>query len=612
MAELKAQTSAAGYAMGQQGNSLKSYYGALLENPNVQRGLATLKATEGTLQKPDPYASGFGNTTLSSFTDHPGVSYGFTEKTGKKNKTTAAGAYQFLSGTWKGLKNKLGLPDFSPLSQDIAALGLIDEAGGLAALVSGDVKGFVSKVGGKWASLPSSTVSQMHRSWGFVEDAWNNALNPNKDALPGTAPTPYGPDSQQAWGATRPDNYAASGPKGLFSVNDVSAPVGHVSRSPLGPVSAPSLGSSTSVSRPDNANYAGPKGSFSIGAPSKASLSPDRPDNHAYAGPVGMGGPGGNYVDAASAAAATAATSAAASAERAAARAAPAAAPSAPSRPDNANYTGPKGLFSVDPSATISGVSVAPAGVVSAPASTVSPAAPSIGMPTAPVARPALAPVPAAVAPKPTVAVAPPAPSYSRQAVAPAHPALSPADVYGGTVGTAQTSTPGTTVSRATSYGPTYTTNKFGAVTATAPDGTQMAAWGGVPSQSAISGPLGTPGIASQGLLGGAFGPKAKSATGTLAGAAIGGYALGPLGAMLGGLIGKNIAQGKAPLGGLLGNNARTVNIQGVPTQFASPIGGLGFPSAPNVTTHAVSTRGGNGGLSSQARDALGTNDGLY
>jgi hypothetical protein len=83
---------------------------------------------------------------------------------------------------------------------------------------------------------------------------------------------------------------------------------------------------------------------------------------------------------------------------------------------------------------------------------------------------------------------------------------------------------------------------------------------------------------------------------------------------MLGGLIGKNIAQGKAPLGGLLGGqpSTRTVNIQGVPTQFASPIGGLGFPSAPNVATHAVATRGGGGALSSQARDALGSNDGLY
>ena len=226
--------SAAGYAMGQS-NALKSYYGAMLENPNVQRGLATIKATEGTAQKANPYASGFGNTTISSFTDHPNISYGFKETTGKKNRTTAAGAYQFLSGTWKSISKKLGLTDFGPVNQDIAALGLIDQAGGLAALLAGDVKGFVSKVNGVWASLPGAPYAQPTKSWGFVDQAWNNALNPNA-SMPNTAPTPYGPNDPQALADSRPDNQNYSGPKGLFSVDTgVASPIGHVARSPLGP-----------------------------------------------------------------------------------------------------------------------------------------------------------------------------------------------------------------------------------------------------------------------------------------------------------------------------------------------------------------------------------------
>jgi hypothetical protein len=216
--------------------------------------------------------------------------------------------------------------------------------------------------------------------------------------------------------------------------------------------------------------------------------------------------------------------------------------------------------------------------------------APSIAQ-TAAVAAPAIAApkisVPAVAAPK----VAVPAAVSSHPALAaPSQPSLSPSDVYGGAIGTAQTSTPGTTVSRSTSFGPTYTTNKFGAVTATAPDGTQMAVLGGIPSAqpSNISGPLGMqPDQTQTQGLGGLFGPKAKSATGTLAGAALGAYALGPLGGLLGGLVGKNLAQGKAPLSGLFGGSNSSVGTHIVdtfdgPMRAANAVGGLGFPGRPS------------------------------
>lgn len=618
---LRAQTpanhiadSAAGYAMGQN-NALKSYYGALLENPNVRAGLATIRATEGTATKANPYATAFGGGTLANITDHPGISYGFKETTGKKNRTTAAGAYQFLSGTWKSMAKKLGLKDFGPLNQDIAALGLIDQAGALADLVSGNVKGFVSKVNGVWASLPGAPYAQPTKSWGFVEDAWNNALNPTAP-MPGTAPTPYSRDDPQSFADARPDNQNYSGPKGLFSVDtSVAAPIGHVARAPLGPVST-SFGPSTPK------GFSAPKG-YSLGAPAISSQ--------------------------ASAKAAKGVASAAAAVSKAAsvAKSAPsvgfssqdektntgsvANAPS-PARPDTLgglNYGAPKGVFSVDPAAAISGVSIAPTPGTPAPsATTLGPVAPAIA--AAVPAKPSIAPVAAAAVPEvvaPTVArVAPAVPSYSpSQAVAPARPALSAADVYGGSIGTAQTSTPGTTVSRATSYGPTYTTNKYGAVTATAPDGTQMAAWGGVPAPQ-ISGPLDNTGIATPSTgVSGMFGPKAKAATGTLAGAAIGGYALGPLGAVLGGLIGKNVAAGQAPLAGLFGGSTNNANTHVVdtfdgPMRAYNAVGGMGFPSAPSapaggLTSATGSNRSAAGmrGISPGAASAIGKGQGgLY
>lgn len=538
---LRAQTSAASYAMSQQGRAqaLKSYYGALLENPNVQRGLATIKATEGTTK--NGYATAFGGGKLPSLDTHPGKTYSFKETTGKKNKTTAAGAYQFLSRTWKSMASKLGLNDFGPLSQDIAALGLIDQAGGLKALIAGDIKGFVSKVNGVWASLPGAPYAQPTKSWGFVDKAWNNALNPATTAISTPTSATGGLFSSSLTAAPQgftPQSTPLSRPAPSPSLT--AAPIGRVTRSPLGPASL----------APDRAMPSGP---ISVG--NLGSLPPDRT---MPSGPV----------------------------------------KSAPSlAPDRAMPVGPMSLANLaKPTAPkVSAPTSAVTGMLSsaltaAPQSFTPQAAPlappTIGM----LARPALAPVPAAAVPAPAVAVArvaPPTPSYSRQAVAPARPSLSTADVYGGAVGTAQTSTPGTTVSRATSYGPTYTTNKFGAVTAVAPDGTQMAAWGGVPAaKPAISGPLSQTGITTPAPTNGMFGPKAKAVTGTVAGAAIGGYALGPLGAMLGGLIGKNVAAGKAPLSGLLGgsNNANTHMVDTFQGQmkFANAQGGLGFPSAPS------------------------------
>lgn len=168
-------------------------YEGLLDNPNVQRALASIRAAEGTARKADPYSVGFGFSTIADLSDHPGTSKGFTQKNGKRNRSTAAGAYQHLASTWNQQRTRLGLPDFSPKSQDISAVSLIDQAGALDNVLAGDIKGFAKKAGGTWASMPGAPArySQPKKSYDFVEQAWNSYAEPVTDA-PRPKASPFG------------------------------------------------------------------------------------------------------------------------------------------------------------------------------------------------------------------------------------------------------------------------------------------------------------------------------------------------------------------------------------------------------------------------------------
>src|ERR1700744_1459529 len=98
---------------------------------NVKAFLEMIRHSEGTAT-PKGYNTLFGGKLFDSFADHPHIFFAYTNKKGETIKTSAAGAYQITHTTWVALKSKLGLPDFSPHSQDLAACELISEAGALA------------------------------------------------------------------------------------------------------------------------------------------------------------------------------------------------------------------------------------------------------------------------------------------------------------------------------------------------------------------------------------------------------------------------------------------------------------------------------------------------
>jgi muramidase (phage lysozyme) len=160
----------------------------VLENPNVRNFLDMISAAEGT--KTHGYNTLFGGGKMESLADHPRILFDFTETTGRPNKTTAAGRYQFLSNTWDEQAKKLGLPDFGERSQDLAAVNLLQERGILPDVLQGNWESAVKKSGPIWASLPSANYPQPRQSNEFVMQQLNNprqilaSAPPTSDANP--------------------------------------------------------------------------------------------------------------------------------------------------------------------------------------------------------------------------------------------------------------------------------------------------------------------------------------------------------------------------------------------------------------------------------------------
>ena len=134
-------------------------------DPNVRKMFDLVAYTEGVKHG---YNTMFGNQRIDNLSAHPNIRKQFKQTDGRMNVTTAAGRYQFLKPTWDGLSRQYGLKDFSPQSQDIAAVALLAQNGALPYVLKGDFATAIQKSGGTWASLPSSQYKQGKRSWNDV------------------------------------------------------------------------------------------------------------------------------------------------------------------------------------------------------------------------------------------------------------------------------------------------------------------------------------------------------------------------------------------------------------------------------------------------------------
>jgi hypothetical protein len=94
--------------------------------------------------------------------------------------STAAGAFQFNNKTWNEVASLLGLTDFTPASQRLAAAYKLNHAGAVAKLEKDDIEGAIFDAAKVWDCLPKDKTEKS--KWGHprplqpILDSYNAAL----------------------------------------------------------------------------------------------------------------------------------------------------------------------------------------------------------------------------------------------------------------------------------------------------------------------------------------------------------------------------------------------------------------------------------------------------
>ncbi|MGC9502530.1 glycoside hydrolase family 24 protein [Baaleninema sp.] len=127
-------------------------------SPELRALLDTIAFAEGTHDALG-YQTIFTFDEFSNFSDHP-RQVRCAKYYGQHLCSDAAGRYQMLSSTYDSVVETTELTDFSPQSQDLAAVELIRRRGGLEKIEAGDFDGAMKAIQREWASLPGSGHGQ--------------------------------------------------------------------------------------------------------------------------------------------------------------------------------------------------------------------------------------------------------------------------------------------------------------------------------------------------------------------------------------------------------------------------------------------------------------------
>jgi muramidase (phage lysozyme) len=139
-----------------------------LQESNVKAFLKAIRLGEGTSDDMG-YRRIVGGQTFSDFSKHPNVRVWIPRY---EVWSTAAGAYQIIGPTWRGLVSQYQFPDFQPRTQDAACVALIAGRKALHNVIEGRFFDAVKKCSAEWASLPGSTAGQRVENIDAVKDVY--------------------------------------------------------------------------------------------------------------------------------------------------------------------------------------------------------------------------------------------------------------------------------------------------------------------------------------------------------------------------------------------------------------------------------------------------------
>ncbi len=135
----------------QQAGNDRSTDSAYAITPERRALLNTIRFAEGTWkQGKEGYRTLYGGGRFGSLARHPEL------VVVKRYTSAAAGAYQFLPGTWREASTKMQLESFEPRNQDQAALYLVDRRGMLEHIDrQGLTREAMAVLAKEWASFPN-------------------------------------------------------------------------------------------------------------------------------------------------------------------------------------------------------------------------------------------------------------------------------------------------------------------------------------------------------------------------------------------------------------------------------------------------------------------------
>jgi len=150
------------------------------EDAEVSAILDVLSYAEGTYSHgSEGYKLIYGGSLFDNFDDHPRTIICLPYR-GKPLCATAAGRYQILERTF----DRLGLPDFSPTSQDAGAIMLLAENGILELIKRrhsfGDI---VERLNKTWATLPGAPYGQPTKAFVELQDFYQERYKHHKQKL---------------------------------------------------------------------------------------------------------------------------------------------------------------------------------------------------------------------------------------------------------------------------------------------------------------------------------------------------------------------------------------------------------------------------------------------